>query len=124
MTPGSALICLALNIYHEARQEPRSGQIAVAMVTMNRAEWVPGNVCQVVYERRQFSWTHSKRNTAPQEPQAWKKAQAIAKSVIDGEHHDITHGATHFHARRVQPAWSQRLERTVSIGEHIFYTQR
>lgn len=124
MTPGSALFCLALNIYHEARGEPKSGQIAVAMVTMNRAEWTPSNICQVVYERGQFSWTHTKRNKTPQEPQAWKKAQAIARGVIDGNHHDITLGATHFHARRVQPGWSQTLEKTVRIGDHIFYTQR
>ncbi|MNF27199.1 Spore cortex-lytic enzyme precursor [compost metagenome] len=124
MTPGSALFCLALNIYHEARGEPKSGQIAVAMVTMNRAEWVPGKVCQVVYERGQFSWTDSKRNKTPREPQAWKKAQAVARGVIDGEHPDITQGATHFHAKRVRPLWTQRLEKTVRIGDHIFYTQR
>ncbi|WP_241190633.1 cell wall hydrolase [Pseudomonas chlororaphis] len=91
---------------------------------MNRAEWIPANVCQVVYERGQFSWTHSKRDPTPQEPRAWKKAQAIARSVLDDRHHDITRGATHFHARRVQPAWSQELEKTVRIGDHIFYTQR
>ncbi|MBK5414731.1 cell wall hydrolase [Pseudomonas sp. TH31] len=124
MTPGSALFCLALNIYHEARGEPKSGQIAVAMVTMNRAKWTQGDVCEVVYERGQFSWTHSKRAPTPQEPRAWKKAQAIAKDVIDGDHHDITLGATHFHSHRVRPDWIREFEKTVRIGDHIFYAQK
>lgn len=123
MTPGSALVCLALNIYHEARGEPHSGQLAVAMVTMNRAEWEPANVCAVVYQRGQFSWTHTKRDHAPRNAQAWRKAQKTAKAVIEGKHVDRTRGATHFHARRVQPSWSKSLERTVRIGNHIFYVQ-
>ena len=39
MLAQGALLCLALNIYHEARGEPLKGQIAVASVTMNRANW-------------------------------------------------------------------------------------
>jgi spore germination cell wall hydrolase CwlJ-like protein len=123
MTPSSALVCLALNIYHEARGEPHSGQLAVAMVTMNRAEWESANVCPVVLERGQFSWTRTKLNQAPQEPQAWKRAKTVAKGVIDGKHQDNTRGATHFHAHWVRPTWSQTFEKTVRIGDHIFYTQ-
>lgn len=123
MSPSSALVCLALNIYHEARGEPRNGQVAIAMVTMNRAGWEADNVCQVVYERRQFSWTYSKRDHTPQESKAWKKAREITKGVIDGHHQDVTLGATHFHTHRVRPSWSRSLEKTVRIGSHIFYTQ-
>ena len=32
----TALMCLALNIYFEARSEPIEGQIAIAEVTLNR----------------------------------------------------------------------------------------
>jgi spore germination cell wall hydrolase CwlJ-like protein len=47
-----ALRCLALNIYHEARSEPRAGQIAVASVTLNRvkSKRFPGTVCDVVMQ--------------------------------------------------------------------------
>ena len=30
--------CLALNIYHEARNQPTVGKLAVAMVTLNRVK--------------------------------------------------------------------------------------
>ena len=52
--------CLAMNIYHESRGERLEGQIAVAQVTINRMEhtkW-PSTICEVVYQPKQFSWTH------------------------------------------------------------------
>ena len=32
----TALMCMAANIYHEAKNQPMAGQIAVAQVVMNR----------------------------------------------------------------------------------------
>ena len=61
--------CLAMNIYHEARGERMEGQIAVAQVTLNRAaheEW-PSTICDVVYQPKQFSWTHMIKNHTPSE---------------------------------------------------------
>lgn len=117
----NALMCLALNIYHESRGEPLHGQIAVAMVTMNRANWQNANICQVVYERKQFSWTHRTTDHTPQEPAAWAKAKRVANRVIAGHHEDITDGATHFHAREVRPVWRHSLKKTATIGQHVFY---
>jgi spore germination cell wall hydrolase CwlJ-like protein len=60
------LDCLARNIYHEAGYEPFEGKVAVAQVTINRAESgkFPSDICQVVYQKNivyekvlcQFSW--------------------------------------------------------------------
>lgn len=49
--------CLSRNIYHEAANEPVEGQVAVAMVTLNRANdpLYPDNVCDVVYQRGSYS---------------------------------------------------------------------
>ena len=49
------LICLALNVYYEARGESLAGKYAVAEVTMNRvtSRRYPETVCAVVYEK---SW--------------------------------------------------------------------
>src|SRR5690349_23489774 len=64
-----ARVCLACNVYHEARGESIAGQRAVAMVVRNRARssLYPLDICSVVWEvgrdsRRgdlvaQFSWT-------------------------------------------------------------------
>ena len=60
------LTCLAKNIYHEAATEPFEGKVAVAQVTLNRAESgrFPSDICNVVYQKNvfmdkvicQFSW--------------------------------------------------------------------
>ena len=44
------LDCLARNIYHEAGSEPFEGKVAVAQVTINRAEsgQFPSDICKVV----------------------------------------------------------------------------
>ena len=49
-----AVICLALNIYHEARNQPVTGQIAVSEVVLNRVldEEYPDNICDVVYQAK------------------------------------------------------------------------
>ena len=47
------LDCLARNIYHEAGYEPFEGKVAVAQVTINRAESgeFPSDICRVVYQK-------------------------------------------------------------------------
>jgi len=54
----TALVCLALNIYHEARNQPTIGQVAVGQVVMNRVrdERFPDTVCGVVKQGQTYSW--------------------------------------------------------------------
>ena len=42
--------CLALNIYHEARNQPFMGKLAVGFVTLNRvkSDNFPNTICEVV----------------------------------------------------------------------------
>ena len=46
----TALMCMAMNVYHEARSEPIVGQIAVAQVVINRVndKRFPDTICGVV----------------------------------------------------------------------------
>ena len=48
--------CLAQNIYFEARDQKTKGQIAVALVTINRVESrrFPNTVCKVVYQANRY----------------------------------------------------------------------
>lgn len=52
MTLSEALLCLALNVYFEARGEPIIGQYAVAHVTLNRVKENNSTVCKEVYKSR------------------------------------------------------------------------
>lgn len=122
------LVCLARNIYHEARGQSEANQLAVAWVTRNRAELWGRSLCDVVFEsnrvngRRvaQFSWTVH-RHVRPMERAAWDQAQRLAWRVMRApEHADITRGATHFHERSTRPVWSRAGRNHQQIGAHVF----
>lgn len=115
----SALLCLAMNVFYESRGEPFKGQLAVAQVTMNRANDDPKRVCKVVHTPKQFSWTDSKPGRPKGE--AWDQAKAVAGLAINNDLPDLTNGATHFHAKSASPKWRLRFKRTLTIGSHIFY---
>lgn len=119
MTLESIIMCLALNVFYEANTEPELGQLAVAHVTMNRAQHHKQNVCKVVYASKQFSWTSQEDLRKPSREDL-KEARKIASLVIAGQTKDPTNGATYFHHVKVHPRW-KKLKRTVQIGNHIFY---
>ena len=119
---NAELLCLAKNIYYEARGEPMHGKIAVAQVTLNRVthrtEFQP-SICGVVYAKHQFSWT-MEPHREPRGP-AWLEAKAIAKAVVVGTAHLPNFKALYFHNLTVQPQWNKTKELVARIGNHIFY---
>ena len=120
------LACLALNVYHEARGESTTGQLAVAHVTLNRARsprW-PSDPCAVVTERRggvcQFAWVCKGRRATP-ELGALARAFVVATAALKGDRPDPTGGATHFlRADHALPDWAKRLRQSAVIGAHRF----
>ena len=134
----TALMCMAFNIYHEARNESMLGQIAVGQVVMNRV-WdkrFPNTVCEVVKEavtykgtnkpvlhRCQFSWyCDGAKDDVNKDSKAWRYSLEYASIVLSGRIVlDITEGATHYHATYVRPAWARTKTRTTRIDRHIFY---
>lgn len=138
----TAFICLALNTYHEAKNQSLVGQIATAQVVMNRVadDRYPNTVCEVVKQgphrpswenpekeypirhRCQFSWYCDGKPDVPKNEKAWRKAQDIAFLVLYNKINlDVTEGATHYHATYVRPAWARTKKRTTRIEKHIFY---
>ena len=119
---NAELLCLAKNIYYEARGEPMHGKIAVAQVTLNRVTHrteFQSSICGVVYAKHQFSWT-MEPHREPRGP-AWHEAQAVAKAVIIGTAYLPSFKALYFHNLTVQPRWNRTKELVARIGNHIFY---
>lgn len=129
------LTCLALNVYFEARGEPRAGQYAVAEVTMNRvaSPYYPKTICGVVFQKNwdplrkryvgEFSWTEIEANPAPH-GLAWREAWHVAKAVY--YHHytptaPILREALNYHATYVHPSWARGRKPIAHIGHHLFY---
>ena len=133
----TALMCMATNIYHEAKNQPMAGQIAVAQVVMNRVNdnRYPDNVCDVVKQgltykngkvvlgKCQFSWyCDGKKDDVDKKSEKWRNSLRYASMVITNRVTlDITEGATHYHATYVRPAWARTKTKTVRINRHIFY---
>ena len=113
--------CGAQNIYHESRGESNLGQIAVAHVVRNRVESpkYPNTVCEVVWQPKQFSWTHDGRSDEPKDRPAFVKA--VWLHLIANMKNDITDGATNFYAhKKVTPSWASEKEVVALIGNHTF----
>ena len=134
----TALMCLALNTYHEAKNQSMIGQVATAQVVMNRVadSRYPNTVCEVVKQgpkykgsdvpvrhKCQFSWFCDGKSDEPKrDSKEWFKAQDYARIVLSGRIAlDVTEGATHYHATYVKPSWARTKTRTTRIESHIFY---
>lgn len=136
--------CLAKNIFFESRNQPISGQKAVAWVTLNRVDHsrYPDTICGVVKQARrdnkgriikhrcQFSWyCDGKPDTIPNNSiaqEAWAKAQQLADQVLLSwtENNESPVGnATMFHADYVTPRWANSYDKVTQIGDHVFYQQ-
>lgn len=116
------LNCMAEAIYHEARGESTRGQAAVAEVILNRVEsrQFPSSVCAVINQPSQFSYTIGGKKRIGNKA-AYLRARDIARNALAGAPRVLTGGATYFHTPAVRPSWSRRFQRTVQIGQHIFY---
>ena len=124
--------CMAANIYWEAKNESEEGKMAVAQVTINRANssHYPDSICQVVHQKYknvcQFSWVchhpHDKINE-----ELWQECLEIShKALLWGETHGKLHrtDALYYHASYVKPYWAKSKVRLTKIGNHIFYADK
>ena len=125
------LECLARNIYFEAGGEPFEGKVAVAQVTINRANSgrFPSDICRVVYQKNvvydkvlcQFSWyCEGPSGAKPRNMTVYKEAEVVARQVLlEGFRLPSLKEALYFHAKHINPKWDK--ERVATIGGHIFY---
>jgi len=127
--------CLAQAIYHEARGETATGQLAVANIIVNRARSskFPGSLCGVIYQnadkgryRCQFTFACDGRDDTPGERRAWNRSLELAKKVYAeyalGEDLGVLPGsALYYHTTAVHPSWANTFARVAVVDSHIFY---
>ena len=127
------LDCLAMNIYKEAGHEPFEGKVAVAQVTLNRADnpKFPKDVCKVVTQKNvimekvvcQFSWYCDGQVQKKPTDKAYEESYAVAKKVLlEGFRLDSLNEALYYHAVYVKPQWPH--QKITQIGNHIFYKEK
>ena len=127
----TALMCMALNIFFEARSEPIQGQIAVAEVTLNRvaSDDYPNTICEVVLQQNsqgcQFSWWCDGKSDSPKEHNSFQTSKSLARLMIDDGQYISVVGkdATHYHTDDIKPYWSDDMVKVEQVGKHIFYAK-
>jgi hypothetical protein len=125
------LECLARNIYYEAGNQPFEGKVAVAQVTINRAESgkFPDDICKVIYQKNivyekvlcQFSWYCETATMArPKNAAVFKESEMVARQVLlEGFRLPSLKNALYFHATHINPKWNR--EKVATIAGHVFY---
>lgn len=128
--------CMATAVYFEARSEPLQGQLAVALVILNRtkSERYPASICGVVYQNAhrynacQFSFACDGKSDLAEPGKAWNAARRVTAIALAGgmefrdEQLRLLSSALNYHADYVSPRWSKSLFPLAKIGRHIFYT--
>ena len=113
--------CLAEAIYHEARGESIKGQKYVAQVIVNRmhSKYFPDNVCDVIYQPYQFSYTLEDVSTPV--GKSWDIALEIANEYISKK--TYTDALYYYNPSKVKetPAWVTPKYHVETIGNHKFY---
>lgn len=114
------LTCLAKVVVHEAGNQSREGQMAVAQVVMNRLNDSRGRfgrtICGVIMQRGQFFNVHAYN---PPRNARWRTAVEIARQARDGDHPPVIGNALFFHAAYAAPFRGRT--RVGRIGDHVFY---
>lgn len=123
------IMCMAKNIYYEAAGESYEGKLAVAQVTMNRANspLYPKTVCEVVYQKTgntyQFSWV-GENVKQEKNKYTWEESMIVArKALTEKKLHDKIYNtkSMFYHNTSVKPGW--KLKYVAKIGNHLFYTK-
>lgn len=116
------LVCMAKVVMHEASNQSRSGQLAVAQLVMNRVgqDRFGESVCAVVNQKGQFFRTASynpRRDT-----QNWANAVEVARQAMSGGGEQVVPGAVYFHCVHQAPnRFFRSRERISMVGDHVFY---
>jgi N-acetylmuramoyl-L-alanine amidase len=113
--------CVAKVVHHEAGNQPREGQIAVAHVMVNRVKHgFAADVCAVANQPGQFfrlSRYHPNRKS-----ETWAAAVDVARTVLAGEARDHSKGALYFHANWAKPdAFFRTRTKIAQLEDHDFY---
>ena len=128
---NTALMCMAMAVYFEARSEPEPGQYKVAEVIMNRVNSprYPMDVCSVVkYDPGEgdhdchFSFWCDGELEVIDDPAAFEQSLRVSIDVLTRASQPLLpEDAMWYHADYVEPEWADRLTLVATEGRHLFY---
>lgn len=115
------IICMAKVVHHEAANQPRIGQLAVAQLIRHRTRVAgfAGSACGVANQRGQFFNTGAYR---PAKDARWQVALAVAREAMRDDAAQVVPGALFFCAKRATAsAFMRSRQQLAVVGGHVFY---
>jgi N-acetylmuramoyl-L-alanine amidase len=117
-----SVTCLAKVVHHEASNQSRSGQVAVAQTLVNRMKAggrFGSTICEVANQRGQYFKTAAYR---PHKDERWETALDVARDTLRGGEDQVVPGAMFFRAAYI-PATNffRTRQRIAAVGDHVFY---
>ena len=113
-------------IYFEARDQPTLGQVVVGCVIMNRviSRRFPDTVYDVVWQRRQFSYTHDNKDEMMADYQSKLSAARVASKVLYGDVCWAYDGILHYANLKLTKAnWHNKMKLILVVGDHSFFIE-
>jgi N-acetylmuramoyl-L-alanine amidase len=118
----ASLTCLAKVVHHEARNQPRSGQVAVAQTLVNRMKAggrFGSTICEVANQPGQYFKTAAYQ---PRQDDTWDAALDVARDTLSGHEDQVVPGAIFFRAAySPQTSFFRSRQRVAAVGDHVFY---
>jgi spore germination cell wall hydrolase CwlJ-like protein len=122
--------CMICNLCFEASNQSDEGQIAVARSVMTRvfSRAYPGNICDVIYQPRQYSWTHENKSHGHVLPAACANLNRVIANAEKGIKQgpfaspEVTY-TNYFAHNIVFPPWAREGTCAATlrrIGDHTF----
>jgi len=118
----AAMKCLSDNAFFEARGTSKLDMQGVTEVAINRSNSgkYPRNICEVVYQTKQFSWTNKGYTKAqdklrkalrkPPEALEYKQATLVAYEALSStEKRLLPSEVLWYHSHKVNPVWNRAL---------------
>src|SRR5690606_22718397 len=101
-------LCMMCNCMRESSGEPLEGKVMVGLVVKSRVQakkWAD-DICGVIYEPWQFSWTMEDRGTRAL-PNTMTKDFNECMIATDRTINAAGNGVDHYHANYVKPKWAK-----------------
>jgi spore germination cell wall hydrolase CwlJ-like protein len=115
------LKCLIKNAFHEAGNQGDVGILLVTEVVYNRAKLKNKTFCEIIYAKKQFSWTQFKEHKIKE-----KQYERIKLLILDYHYGfqqipPLYKEIIAYHADYVDPYWNKHYKKVGQWKNHIFY---
>ena len=126
LSSEQAELVAATLILEAGGERHANAMVAIYEVIRNLSVARKKTLVEVCFKRKQFScWNNTSKH---QELLAHAKKHKNFSNALDivkrAKDTNVTCGADHYHAKRVNPYWVPTMTRTAVIGNHIFYRSK